>query len=87
MGKCLKCKTCLLLKTGGICPIMHCAKGLVNGPCGGAQNECCEIGFHKKCAWLEIFQRCSKSGKLVLSFDPAIKDYSNIVKQNNRNVS
>jgi len=33
--KCRTCGDCLVNYTGGICPIATCAKGLMNGPCGG----------------------------------------------------
>ncbi|MDD3726250.1 MAG: methylenetetrahydrofolate reductase C-terminal domain-containing protein, partial [Candidatus Ratteibacteria bacterium] len=33
---CQQCGQCWLNLTGGICPITSCSKGLLNGPCGGA---------------------------------------------------
>ncbi len=33
--RCRSCSQCVLGFTGGICPITLCAKGLLNGPCGG----------------------------------------------------
>ena len=35
---CGACAQCYLNVTGGICPIVDCTKGLVNGQCGGAKN-------------------------------------------------
>ncbi|MGE4358084.1 MAG: methylenetetrahydrofolate reductase C-terminal domain-containing protein, partial [Candidatus Omnitrophota bacterium] len=35
---CSACGDCILELTAGICPITRCAKGLLNGPCGG-QNK------------------------------------------------
>ncbi|MGC8659841.1 MAG: methylenetetrahydrofolate reductase C-terminal domain-containing protein, partial [Desulfomonilaceae bacterium] len=41
--QCQECGDCVLNETGGICPVTKCAKGLLNGPCGGAQNGKCEV--------------------------------------------
>ena len=38
---CGACAQCYLNVTGGICPIVDCSKGLVNGQCGGAKNGKC----------------------------------------------
>jgi len=59
--KCGGCGQCYLNITGGICPIINCAKGLLNGPCGGAdKNGMCEVNKNKKCAWIEIYERLKK---------------------------
>ena len=68
--RCTACGDCLLAKTGGICPITRCAKGLLNGPCGGTNNGKCEVDPEKDCAWTLIYQRLEKQGKLDL-----IRDY------------
>ncbi len=66
--RCRACGNCLLDKTGGICPITRCAKGLLNGPCGGTKDGMCEVDTRKPCAWTLIYQRLEKQGKLD-SFD------------------
>lgn len=62
--RCSLCGECILDKTGGICPITRCAKGLLNGPCGGSQDGKCEISPHLPCAWQLIIERLSKIGEL-----------------------
>jgi len=64
--RCVGCGDCLLVLTGGICPVTRCAKGLLNGACGGARNGKCEMNPAKDCAWELIFQRLAKQDKLDL---------------------
>ena len=65
--KCGACGDCFLDRTGGICPIVRCAKGLLNGPCGGTRKGGkCEIDPEKDCAWVLIYQRLEKQGRLDL---------------------
>ncbi len=65
--KCAQCGDCLLGYTGGICPVVACAKGLVNGPCGGTTDEGeCEVEAGRPCAWAQIFQRLKTVGRLDL---------------------
>ncbi len=64
--RCSACGDCLLDLTGGICPVTRCAKGLLNGACGGAKNGKCEMDPAKDCAWELIYQRLEKQGKLDL---------------------
>lgn len=54
---CRMCGDCVLGDTGGICPVTQCAKGLVNGPCGGQKNGKCEVNPENDCAWIKIYQR------------------------------
>jgi len=61
---CAACGDCLLGLTGGICPVIRCAKGLLNGPCGGCSNGKCEVDPNKDCAWYLIIQRLEKQGRL-----------------------
>ncbi len=63
---CQQCGECLLAWTGGICPITTCAKGLLNGPCGGTNDGKCEEDPDKDCAWTLIYKRLDKLGKLDL---------------------
>ena len=61
---CSACGDCLLALTGGICPVTRCAKGLLNGACGGARDGKCEMDPDKDCAWELIFKRLERQGKL-----------------------
>lgn len=62
--KCSMCAECVLDVTGGICPITLCAKGLLNGPCGGMNKGKCEVDQEKDCAWVLIYKELSKKNKL-----------------------
>lgn len=62
--KCRACGSCVLADYGGICPVTICAKGLLNGPCGGSRNGKCEAGSEKDCAWVLIYNRLKKQNKL-----------------------
>jgi ferredoxin len=62
--RCRACGDCVLGDTGGICPITVCAKGLLNGPCGGTSKGKCEVDKDKDCAWTLIYQRLEKLGAL-----------------------
>jgi hypothetical protein len=41
-----------------------CAKGLLNGPCGGTNKGSCEISADQPCAWFKIYERLSAQGRL-----------------------
>jgi len=62
--KCSLCGECVLDVTGGICPVTLCAKGLLNGPCGGMNKGKCEVDKDKDCAWVLIYQELEKRNKL-----------------------
>jgi len=62
--RCRACGDCVLGETGGICPVTVCAKGILNGPCGGTNHGKCEVDKNKDCAWTLIYQRLDKMGKL-----------------------
>jgi ferredoxin len=62
--RCAGCGNCMLDKTGGICPIARCAKGLFNGPCGGSSGGKCEISSETPCAWQLIYDRLAARNQL-----------------------
>ncbi|MFH1014506.1 MAG: methylenetetrahydrofolate reductase C-terminal domain-containing protein [Nitrospirota bacterium] len=62
--RCSLCGKCILDKTGGICPITACPKGILNGPCGGCKDGYCEISPDIKCAWVRIYERMKRLDKL-----------------------
>jgi len=78
--KCDACGQCYLNLTGGICPIVDCAKSLTNGQCGGAKNGKCEVDKTKDCAWEKIYKKLEKQGRLAELLDQPIqvRDYSKI---------
>lgn len=78
---CKACGQCELGWTGGICPVTMCAKGLINGACGGAKNGKCEVSHENECAWVMIYERLKDIDQLenMVAIRP-MKDYS---KQNN----
>lgn len=61
--KCSLCGDCILNETAGICPVTTCAKGLLNGPCGGMEEGRCEADRERDCAWLLIYQRLTRQGR------------------------
>ena len=74
--KCSACGNCLLADYGGICPITMCAKSLVNGPCGGYKDGKCETSSERNCAWIMIYERLAKQGRLDKMREmPGLKDY------------
>ena len=77
---CDACAQCYLNITGGICPIVDCSKGLLNGQCGGAKDGKCEVSPDKDCAWQKIQERLEKQGRLEeLKAQPVqVRDYSKI---------
>ncbi|MDR1195116.1 MAG: methylenetetrahydrofolate reductase C-terminal domain-containing protein [Endomicrobium sp.] len=74
---CSICGTCILAETEGICPRTRCAKSLVNGPCGGFVDGKCETDQTKDCAWVLIFEKLKKSGKLQNFLNNYIKPKNN----------
>lgn len=54
---CSLCGDCILNETAGICPVTTCAKGLLNGPCGGMEDGHCEVDAEIACAWRLIYER------------------------------
>ena len=66
MERCSACGDCVLDLTGLICPVTRCAKGLLNGPCGGQDKGKCEVDKNKDCAWILIYNKLKKEGNLKL---------------------
>ncbi len=60
---CGMCGDCTVWMFGGICPVIRCPKGLLNGPCGGVIDGKCEVNA-EICVWDEIFEKLKKLGKL-----------------------
>ena len=77
---CDACAQCYLNLTGGICPIVDCAKSLVNGQCGGAKNGKCEVDPNKDCAWEKINKRLAQQGRTAefKSQPVQLRDYSKV---------
>jgi ferredoxin len=65
LEKCSLCGECVLAQTQGICPLTLCAKGLLNGPCGGMNKGKCEVDSEKDCAWVLIYKELEKKNKLA----------------------
>jgi ferredoxin len=61
---CMQCGNCVLATTAGICPLVRCAKSLLNGPCGGSVDGKCEISPDTPCAWQLIYDRLKALGQL-----------------------
>ena len=77
--RCAMCGECVLNSTGGICPVTRCAKGLLNGPCGGSDKGKCEVDKNKDCGWVLIYKRMKDLNRLgdLKKVKPA-KDYSKV---------
>ena len=75
--RCQACGSCVLARTGGICPVSRCAKRVLNGPCGGSSKGKCEINKDLDCAWQLIVDRLMALDKLddYEKVEP-IKDWS-----------
>lgn len=75
-AECSACGSCVLGETGGICPVTRCAKGIMNGPCGGVNDGKCELG-DRDCAWVLIHERLEAQGRhdLVCTIE-APKDHA-----------
>ena len=74
---CQQCGDCVLGKSAGICPLVRCAKSLLNGPCGGSANGKCEVSPDIPCAWQMIVERLQALGCLdILEEVVPIHDWS-----------
>ncbi len=74
--QCAACGQCYLNLTGGICPVIDCAKGLLNGTCGGARNGKCEVNPNIDCAWTKIYERMRNQGRPLAPEIVQIRDNS-----------
>ncbi len=62
---CSACGDCTLERTGYICSVTRCAKGLQNGPCGGTTADGkCEVSSDRDCAWLLIYNEMKERNTL-----------------------
>jgi len=65
--RCRACGECHLGETMGICPVTRCAKGIMNGPCGGMVDGKCEVGgYVRDCAWYLIWKKLREFGRMDL---------------------
>ena len=80
---CRQCGECYLNYTGGICPLTSCAKGLLNGPCGGAKDGKCEVNPEQDCGWELIYKRLKAIGKenILKESKVLIRNYEKIIKE------
>ena len=61
---CQMCGNCVLSEFAFLCPQSQCAKGLLNGPCGGSNEGWCEVWPGKRrCFYVRIFERLSAIGR------------------------
>jgi len=78
---CSVCGECELEWTGGVCPMTICAKGILNGPCGGAKDGKCEVSADKDCAWILIYNKLKEQNKLAnMDEIREPKDYTKAMK-------
>ena len=62
--RCGMCGECTLSETMGVCVKTRCAKGLINGPCGGSSGGKCETGQEMDCAWSIVIDRMRAAGRI-----------------------
>ncbi|OQA29393.1 MAG: hypothetical protein BWY59_00348 [Verrucomicrobia bacterium ADurb.Bin345] len=79
VSRCAACGDCTLDETFGVCPVARCAKGLMNGPCGGTRPDGkCELDEGSDCAWKLIVERAEAANALdELKKVRKPKDWSN----------
>ena len=74
---CDACAQCYLNITGGICPVVDCSKGLLNGQCGGAKDGKCEVDPNMECGWERIQKRLAQIGRLdALKCPVQVRNYA-----------
>lgn len=83
--RCSLCGECIINKTGGICLVTTCPKGLLNGPCGGCSKGNCEVNPDRKCAWVKIYERMKRLDRLheFCKITLEAKDWSKAQKPRN----
>jgi methylenetetrahydrofolate reductase (NADPH) len=60
---CVNCGDCTLEKLAFLCPQTHCAKYLLNGPCGGSHKGWCEVyPGRKRCIYVLAYDRLKPYG-------------------------
>jgi len=85
LEKCSACGECILEKTGGICAVTRCPKGLMDGPCGGTDKGKCEVDKDRDCVWTLIYNKLKAKNRLhLLKEIHAPKDYSKASKPRQR---
>ncbi len=60
---CQRCGDCTLGEMAFLCPQSQCAKGLLNGPCGGSQDGYCEVYPEKRCLYVRVYERLKAVGR------------------------
>ena len=84
---CSACGSCKIHNFGGLCPVTRCAKGLLNGPCGGALDGKCEVNNDADCIWELIYKRMKKLGQLdLLAQTVGPKDWSTSISGGPRKI-
>ncbi len=74
---CKQCGDCVMGKSAGLCPLVRCAKGLLNGPCGGSVEGKCEVSPDIPCVWQMIVDRLQTLGRLdILEELVPVRDWS-----------
>jgi len=65
---CEQCGDCVLAELSYLCPRSGCAKGLVNGPCGGSTLGKCEVYPDQTCFYVKVLQNTPdlKSAKRLI---------------------
>jgi ferredoxin len=63
---CMQCGDCVLGKSAGLCPLVRCAKSLLNGPCGGSVEGKCEVSPDIPCVWQMIIDRLQALDRLEI---------------------
>ena len=66
---CQGCGSCVLDRTGGVCPVTRCSKSNFNGPCGGSADGKCEIDPGTDCGWQLIYDRLKGQDRMELLYE------------------